>query len=85
MDIMYLLIRSCQQIYTGNDLCDNKDKPGDPFHNIKDKMDIFIVGHLFGYWCKTLIFRDWWLSTGENDSSTAINFPNVKKKHKKCI
>jgi hypothetical protein len=27
-------------------------------------MDIFIVGHLFGYWCKTLIFRDWWLSTG---------------------
>ena len=38
--------------------------PDDPFHNIKDKMDIFIIGHLFGYWCKTLIFRDWWLTTG---------------------
>lgn len=35
----------------------------DPWHNIKDKVDIFIVAHLAGYWCKTLIFRDWWLTT----------------------
>jgi len=41
----------------------DSDMPHDPFHNIKDKMDIFIISHLFGYWCKTLIFRDWWLTT----------------------
>jgi len=35
----------------------------DPWHNIKDKVDIFIVAHLAGYWCKTMIFRDWWLTT----------------------
>jgi len=35
----------------------------DPWHNVKDKVDIFIVSHLAGYWCKTLIFRDWWLTT----------------------
>jgi len=35
----------------------------DPFHNLWDKVDIFIVSHLFGYFCKTLIFRDWWLTT----------------------
>ena len=29
----------------------------------QDKVDIFIVAHLMGYWCKTLIFRDWWLTT----------------------
>ena len=29
----------------------------------QDKVDIFIVAHLLGYWCKTLIFRDWWLTT----------------------
>jgi phosphatidylserine synthase 2 len=39
------------------------DFPADPWHNVKDKMDIFIVAHMFGYWCKTLIFRDWWLTT----------------------
>eukprot|EP00092_Neocalanus_flemingeri_P037032 GFUD01040315.1.p1 GENE.GFUD01040315.1~~GFUD01040315.1.p1 ORF type:complete len:594 (+),score=209.90 GFUD01040315.1:93-1874(+) len=35
----------------------------DPWHNIKDKVDIFMVAHLAGYWCKTIIFRDWWLTT----------------------
>ena len=30
---------------------------------MQDKVDIFIVAHLMGYWCKTLIFRDWWLTT----------------------
>ena len=50
--------------YGGNCKLYDPEEKGDPFHNIKDKMDIFIVGHLFGYWCKTLIFRDWWLTTG---------------------
>jgi len=49
--------------YGGNCKLYDPEEKGDPFHNIKDKMDIFIVGHLFGYWCKTLIFRDWWLTT----------------------
>ena len=31
--------------------------------SFQDKVDIFIVAHLLGYWCKTLIFRDWWLTT----------------------
>ena len=51
--------------YGGNCRLYDRDNKADPFHNVKDKMDIFIVGHLFGYWCKTLIFRDWWLTTGE--------------------
>jgi len=41
----------------------DNDNPSDPWHNVKDKVDIFIVAHLMGYWCKTLIFRDWWLTT----------------------
>jgi len=42
---------------------DSETFPDDPWHNVKDKMDIFILAHLMGYWCKTLIFRDWWLTT----------------------
>lgn len=42
---------------------DAENYPDDPWHNIKDKFDIFILAHLMGYWCKTLIFRDWWLTT----------------------
>jgi len=49
--------------YGGNCAMYDLDQPDDPFHNVKDKMDIFIISHLFGYWCKTLIFRDWWLTT----------------------
>ena len=50
--------------YGGNCAIYDQEQPDDPFHNVKDKMDIFIISHLFGYWCKTLIFRDWWLTTG---------------------
>jgi len=49
--------------YGGNCLIYDPDNPEDPWHNVKDKVDIFIVAHLMGYWCKTLIFRDWWLTT----------------------
>ncbi|XP_023330653.1 phosphatidylserine synthase 2 [Eurytemora carolleeae] len=49
--------------YGGNCQIYDSETPQDPWHNIKDKVDIFIVAHLFGYWCKTLIFRDWWLTT----------------------
>ena len=39
------------------------EKPDDPFHNINEKFDVFIFAHSFGYFCKTLIFRDWWFTT----------------------
>ncbi|XP_059099271.1 phosphatidylserine synthase 2-like isoform X2 [Tigriopus californicus] len=49
--------------YGGSCLIYDPSQPEDPYHNLKDKFDVFIFAHLFGYWCKTLIFRDWWLST----------------------
>merc|ERR1719464_1994983 len=52
-----------EQDYGGGCLIYDPDVPDNPYHNVWDKMDIFIVSHLLGYWCKTLIFRDWWLTT----------------------
>lgn len=49
--------------YGGNCRLYDEDRPSDPYHNLKDKVDVFIFAHLFGYWCKTLIFRDWWFCT----------------------
>uniref|UniRef100_A0A834RB05 Phosphatidylserine synthase n=1 Tax=Sarcoptes scabiei TaxID=52283 RepID=A0A834RB05_SARSC len=39
------------------------ENPSDPFHNIKDKFDVFVPTHFFGWWLKTLMIRDWWLCT----------------------
>jgi len=52
-----------EQDYGGTCIIYDRDDMKDPWHNVWDKMDIFIVAHLFGYWCKTLIFRDWWVTT----------------------
>lgn len=30
---------------------------------LQDKCDVFVPTHFFGWWIKTLIFRDWWLCT----------------------
>eukprot|EP00096_Caligus_rogercresseyi_P010772 TRINITY_DN4020_c0_g1_i1.p1 TRINITY_DN4020_c0_g1~~TRINITY_DN4020_c0_g1_i1.p1 ORF type:complete len:457 (+),score=134.28 TRINITY_DN4020_c0_g1_i1:64-1434(+) len=49
--------------YGGNCLIYDPQVPENPYHNIKEKVDVFIFAHFFGYWCKTLIFRDWWLSS----------------------
>jgi len=49
--------------YGGNCRLYDFERPDDPYHNLKDKVDIFILAHAGGYWCKTLIFRDWWLTT----------------------
>jgi phosphatidylserine synthase 2 len=49
--------------YGGNCRIYDWERPSDPFHNIIEKIDVFIFAHSFGYWCKTLIFRDWWLTT----------------------
>ena len=49
--------------YGGTCLIYDPDQPQDPYHNLWDKVDIFITAHFVGYFCKTLIFRDWWLTT----------------------
>jgi len=49
--------------YGGNCRIYDWEKPSNPFHNVIEKIDVFIFAHSFGYWCKTLIFRDWWLTT----------------------
>jgi len=36
--------------------------PDGPFHNVMDKMDIFVIGHLVGWFWKALIFRDVWIT-----------------------
>ncbi|CAF3735743.1 unnamed protein product [Rotaria sp. Silwood1] len=36
------------------------DNPEDPFYAFKDKMDIFVVSHVIGWWLKALILRDYW-------------------------
>jgi phosphatidylserine synthase 2 len=52
-----------EKAYGGNCLIYDPSKPDDPYHNIRQKFDVFVPAHLFGFWCKTLIFRDWWLAT----------------------
>ncbi|GFR70841.1 phosphatidylserine synthase [Elysia marginata] len=34
-----------------------------PWHNVEDKLDGFVMSHFVGWWLKTLILRDWWLCT----------------------
>ncbi|KAK8377432.1 hypothetical protein O3P69_013812 [Scylla paramamosain] len=47
--------------YGGNCHLYDHERPDDPFHNIKDKLDLFVPLHFFGWWMKTLLLRDWWL------------------------
>lgn len=47
--------------YGGNCRLYDHERPDDPFHNIKDKTDLFVPLHFFGWWMKTLLLRDWWL------------------------
>ncbi|XP_074660680.1 phosphatidylserine synthase 2-like isoform X2 [Tubulanus polymorphus] len=51
-----------EQDYGGNCYLYDSSKPDDPFHNIRDKMDVFVSAHFIGWWCKTLVLRDYWLS-----------------------
>ncbi|XP_065070770.1 phosphatidylserine synthase 2-like [Rhopilema esculentum] len=34
----------------------------DPFHNLKTKFDWFVPAHLFGWWAKAIILRDFWFA-----------------------
>nr|XP_045618708.1 phosphatidylserine synthase 2-like isoform X1 [Procambarus clarkii] len=47
--------------YGGNCRLYDDDNPEDPYHNIWDKLDLFVPLHFFGWWLKTLLLRDWWL------------------------
>nr|XP_027237715.1 phosphatidylserine synthase 2-like [Penaeus vannamei] len=47
--------------YGGNCLLYDPEHTDDPYHNIKDKLDLFVPLHFFGWWLKTLLLRDWWL------------------------
>ena len=49
--------------YGGNCLIYDEGVPSDPFHNIWDKMDGFVITHFLGWWLKTLIIRDFWLTS----------------------
>ncbi|XP_046390648.1 phosphatidylserine synthase 2-like isoform X2 [Ischnura elegans] len=52
-----------ERSYGGNCKIYDENKPQDPFHNVKDKMDVFVWTHLVGWWLKALVLRDWWLCT----------------------
>ncbi|RXG51919.1 Phosphatidylserine synthase 2, partial [Armadillidium vulgare] len=49
--------------YGGNCLIYDGDVSDNPYHNVwvKDKMDLFVPLHFFGWWLKTLLLRDMWL------------------------
>ncbi|XP_013777085.1 phosphatidylserine synthase 2-like [Limulus polyphemus] len=49
--------------YGGNCLIYDSTFPEDPWHNVWDKLDIFVPTHFLGWWIKTLMLRDWWLCT----------------------
>eukprot|EP00794_Sanderia_malayensis_P018120 gene18120-19930_t len=48
--------------YAGNCTFYDPDNKEDPFHNIKSKFDCFVPAHLFGWWAKALILRDFWFT-----------------------
>jgi len=40
----------------------DENNPEDPYHNIKGKMDGFVIAHALGWFCKTLMIRDFWMT-----------------------
>jgi len=52
-----------EKSYGGSCTIYDSDTPDDPFHNVWDKLDLFVPTHFFGWWLKTIILRDWWLCT----------------------
>ncbi|CAD5125368.1 DgyrCDS13607 [Dimorphilus gyrociliatus] len=50
-----------EKSYGGNCLIYDRNNTEDPWHNVWDKMDGFVVIHFVGWWLKTLILRDYWL------------------------
>eukprot|EP00112_Aurelia_sp_Birch-Aquarium-sp1_P009651 Seg2101.7 transcript_id=Seg2101.7/GoldUCD/mRNA.D3Y31 product="Phosphatidylserine synthase 2" protein_id=Seg2101.7/GoldUCD/D3Y31 len=51
----------------------------DPFHNFKTKLfDWFVPGHLFGWWAKAMILRDFWFA---NTLSILFEFYEYSLEH----
>ncbi|XP_066922563.1 phosphatidylserine synthase 2-like [Clytia hemisphaerica] len=48
--------------YGGSCLLYDENNTENPWHNFWDKIDGFVPAHLFGWWIKTLILRDYWLT-----------------------
>ncbi|XP_063236909.1 phosphatidylserine synthase 2-like isoform X2 [Bacillus rossius redtenbacheri] len=52
-----------EKSYGGNCRIYDHESPDDPFHNVWDKLDLFVPTHFIGWWLKTIVLRDWWLCT----------------------
>ncbi|XP_057317455.1 phosphatidylserine synthase 2-like [Hydractinia symbiolongicarpus] len=48
--------------YGGNCLIYDKNNTENPWHNVWDKFDAFVPAHFIGWWIKTLILRDYWMT-----------------------
>jgi len=49
--------------YGGSCTLYDPDVPENPFHNLLDKMDGFVIAHAIGWFLKALVIRDFWLAT----------------------
>ncbi|XP_065583789.1 phosphatidylserine synthase 2-like [Artemia franciscana] len=49
--------------YDGSCLIYDPSIPDDLWHNVRNKLDVFVPTHFFGWLLKTLVLRDWWLCT----------------------
>ncbi|GAB6033654.1 Phosphatidylserine synthase 2 [Chamberlinius hualienensis] len=47
--------------YGGNCYIYDSQRPDDPFHNVWDKLDVFVPTHFIGWFLKTLMLRDYWM------------------------
>jgi len=56
----------------------DETQPDDPWHNVKGKMDGFVIAHALGWFCKTLIIRDFWMT---NILSVAFEFLEYSLEH----
>ncbi|KAI0989098.1 hypothetical protein GJ496_002579 [Pomphorhynchus laevis] len=44
--------------YGGNCLIYDSNYSSDPWHNVRDKLDVFVIAHLLGWFVRALAFRD---------------------------
>ena len=64
--------------YGGSCVVYDSGHPDGPWHNLFDKMDIFVIGHLVGWFFKALILRDFWLT---NVISFCFELPEYTFEH----
>lgn len=51
-----------EKVYGENCVIYNSSQPDDPFHNVWHEIDWYMLVHLIGWWCKTIIYRDFTLA-----------------------